>query len=91
MSQSRFFEMRPIKYVLSGRLLFLFSLQLLRFRYRSVALFQGVSLHKATSVNCPLGAYGVAAFSGCHSPPAAFSMQNLSFNQEAFRVFRPED
>jgi hypothetical protein len=40
-------EMRPIKYVLSSRLLFLFSLQLLRLRYGSVA-FQGVPLHKAT-------------------------------------------
>jgi hypothetical protein len=42
-------------------------------------------------VNCPLGAYGVDAFSGCLSPPATFSVQSLSFNQEVFRVFRPED
>jgi hypothetical protein len=41
-------EMRPIKHVLSGGLLFLSSLQLLHHRYRSVALFQGVPLHKAT-------------------------------------------
>jgi hypothetical protein len=45
---STFLEMRSIKYVLSGGLLFLFSLQLLRLRYRSVALLQGVPLHKAT-------------------------------------------
>jgi hypothetical protein len=45
---STFLEMRPIKYVLSGGLLFLFSFQLLRLRYKSVALFQGVPLHKAT-------------------------------------------
>jgi hypothetical protein len=42
-------------------------------------------------VNCPLGAYGVDAFSGCLSPPATLSVQSLSFNQEPFRVFRPED
>jgi hypothetical protein len=42
-------------------------------------------------VNCLLGAYRVDAFSGCLSPPATFSVQSLSFNQEAFRVFRPED
>jgi hypothetical protein len=42
-------------------------------------------------INCPLGAYGVDAFSGCPSPPMTFSVQSLSFNQEAFRVFRPED
>jgi hypothetical protein len=42
-------------------------------------------------INCPLGAYGVDAFSGRLSPPATFSVQSLSFNQEAFRVFRPED
>jgi hypothetical protein len=42
-------------------------------------------------VNCPLAAYGVDAFSGCLSPLATFSVQSLSFNQEAFRVFRPED
>jgi hypothetical protein len=40
-------EMRPIKHVLSGELLFLFSLQLLHLRYRSVALLQGALLHKA--------------------------------------------
>jgi hypothetical protein len=42
-------EMRPIKYDLSGGLLILFSLQLLRFHlYRSVAFLQGVPLRKAT-------------------------------------------
>jgi hypothetical protein len=40
-------EMRPIKYVLSGGLLFLLSLQLLHLCYRSVAFFQGVPLHRA--------------------------------------------
>jgi hypothetical protein len=44
-----FLEMRPIKYVLSGGLLFLFSLELLHLRYRSVELFQGVPLNKARS------------------------------------------
>jgi hypothetical protein len=87
-------EMRPIKYVLSGGLLILFSLQLLHLcLYRSVALLQGgspVQSHEEGIV-CPLGANGVGAFSGCLSPPAAFSMQSLSFSQEAFRVFRPED
>jgi hypothetical protein len=42
-------------------------------------------------INCPLRAYGVDTFSGRLSPPAAFFVQSLSFNQEAFRVFRPED
>jgi hypothetical protein len=41
-------EMCPIKHVPSGGLLFLSSLQLLHLRYRLVALFQGVPLHKAT-------------------------------------------
>jgi hypothetical protein len=41
-------EMRPIKHVPSGGLLFLISLQLLHLRDRSVALFQGVPLRKAT-------------------------------------------
>jgi hypothetical protein len=46
--------------------------------------------HKG-DINCLLRAYGVDAFSGRLSPPATFSVQSLSFNQEAFRVFRPED
>ena len=42
-------EVRPIKYVLSGGLLILFSLQLLLLCFfRSVAILQGVPLHKAT-------------------------------------------
>jgi hypothetical protein len=36
----------------------------------------------------PLGAYGVDAFSGCLFPLVTFSMQSLSFIQEAFRVFQ---
>jgi hypothetical protein len=87
-------EMRPIKYVVSGGLLFLFSLQLLHLHlYRSVALLLGgspVQSHEESFV-CPLRANGVGTFSGCLSTPAAFSMQSLSFSQEAFRVFRPED
>jgi hypothetical protein len=42
-------------------------------------------------INCPLGAFRVDASSGCLSPPATFSVQRLSFIQEAFRVFQPED
>jgi hypothetical protein len=42
-------------------------------------------------INCPLGAYGVDAFLGCVSPPVTFSVQSLSFIQEAFRVLQPED
>jgi hypothetical protein len=87
-------EMRPIKYVLSGGLLILFSLQLLHLRlYRSVALLQGGSpaLSHEEGIVCPLGANGVDASSGRLPTPAAFSMQSLSFSQEAFRVFRPED
>jgi hypothetical protein len=75
-------------------LLILFSLQLLHLRfYRSVALLQGDSpaLSHEEGIVCPLGAIGVDAFSGRLSTPAAFSMQSLSFSQEAFRVFRPED
>jgi hypothetical protein len=81
-------------HVLSGRLLILFSLQLLYLHlYRSVALLQGGSPAQSheKGIVCPLGADGVGAFSGRLSPPAAFSMQSLSFSQEAFRVFRPED
>jgi hypothetical protein len=61
--------------------------------YRSVALLQGGSpaLSHDEGIVCPLGANGVDAFSGCLSTPAAFSMQSLSFGQEASRVFRPED
>jgi hypothetical protein len=71
-------EMRPIKYDLSGGLLILFSLQLLRHHlYRSVALLQR---RFPCAVVCPLGAGGVCAFSGCHSSPAASSMQSLSFS-----------
>jgi hypothetical protein len=87
-------EMRPIKYVLSGGLLILFSLQLLHLHlYRSVAFLQGGSPVQShvEGIGCPLRADGVGAFSGRLSPPAAFSMQSLSFSQEAFRVFRPED
>jgi hypothetical protein len=90
-------EMHPIKYVLSGGLLILFSLQLLHLLhlrlYRSVALLQGGSPAQSheEGIVCPFGADGVGAFSGCLSHPAAFSMQSLSFSQEAFRVFRPED
>jgi hypothetical protein len=87
-------EMCPIKYVLSGGLLILFSLQLLHLRlYRSVALLQGGSPAQSheEGIVCPFGADGVGAFSGCLFPPAAFSMQSLSFSQEAFQVFRPED
>jgi hypothetical protein len=64
-------EMRPIKYVLGGGLLILFSLQLLHLHlYRSVALLQGGFLAQSheEGINCPLGAYGVDAFSGCLSP-----------------------
>jgi hypothetical protein len=87
-------EMRSIKYVLSVGLLILFSLQLLHLHlYRSVALLQGSSPAQSheEGIVCPLGANGVGAFAGRMSPPAAFSMQSLSFSQEAFRVFRPED
>jgi hypothetical protein len=86
-------EMRPIKYVLSGGLLFLYSLQLLHLLLQVSGIISGGSpaqSHKE-GINCPLGAYGVDAFSGCLSPSVTFSMQSLSFNQEAFRVFRPED
>jgi hypothetical protein len=86
-------EMRPITYVLSGGLLILFSLQLLLRFYRSVAFCQGGSpaqSHKG-GISWPLGSYGVDAFPGCFSPPAAFSVQSLSFIQEAFQVFRPKD
>jgi hypothetical protein len=83
-------RMRPIKYVLSDGLLILFSLQLLYIcLYRSVALCQGgfpAQSHEE-GIICPLGADGVGAFSGRLSPPAPFSMQSLSFSQEAFRVF----
>jgi hypothetical protein len=37
-------------------------------------------------INGPLGAYGVDAFSGF--PLVSFSVQSLSFIQEAFRVFQ---
>jgi hypothetical protein len=87
-------EMRPITYVLSGGLLILLSLQLLHLcLYRSVALLQGGSPAQSheEGIVCPLGADGVCAFSGRLSSPADFSMQSLSFSQEAFRVFRPED
>jgi hypothetical protein len=90
----RLLEVRPIKYVLSGGLLILFSLQLLHLRfYRSVAFLQGVPLHKATRRVLTVLSEPVelTPFSGRLSPPAAFSVQCLSFNQEAFRVFRPED
>jgi hypothetical protein len=53
--------------------------------YRSVASLQGGS--PALS----LGGGIVYAFSGCLSSPVAFSMQSLSFSQEASRVFRPWD
>jgi hypothetical protein len=89
----RLLEMRPIKYVLSSGLLILFSLQLLLCFSRSVAFLQGgfpAQSHEG-GIFCPLGAYGVDTFSGCLSPPAAFSVQSLSFIQEAFQVFRPED
>jgi hypothetical protein len=47
--QMHLLEVSPIKYVLSGGLLILFSLQFLHLRfYRSVAFLQGVPLHKAT-------------------------------------------
>jgi hypothetical protein len=61
--------------------------------YRSVALLQGGSpaLSQDEGIVCPVGANGVDAFTGCLSTPAAFSMQSLSFSQEAFRVFRQED
>jgi hypothetical protein len=83
-------EMRPIKYVLSGRLLILFSLQLLHLHYSSVALLQEVPLHKATKrvLSVLSEPVELTPFSGRLSPPAAFSVQSLSFNQEAFRVFR---
>jgi hypothetical protein len=87
-------EMRPIKYVLSGGLLILFSLQLLHLHlYSSVAFLQGGSAAQShgEGIVCPLGVGGVGAFSGCLSPPAASSMQSLSFSQEAFQVFRRED
>jgi hypothetical protein len=42
-------------------------------------------------IYCPLGAYGVDAFSGCLSPLVTFSVQSISFILEAFRVFQPED
>jgi hypothetical protein len=87
-------EIHPIKFVLSGGLLILFSLQLLHLRlYRSVAFLQGVPLHKATRRVLTVLSEPVelTPFSGCLSPPAAFSVQWLSFNQEAFQVFRPED
>jgi hypothetical protein len=87
-------EMLPIKYDLSGGLLIFFSLQLLRLHlYRSVAFLQRGSPARSLDegVVCPLGAGGVCAFSGRLSPPAASSMQSLSFSQEAFQVFRPED
>jgi hypothetical protein len=86
-------EMRPIKYVLSGGLLILFSLQLLLLRYRSVVLLQGVPLHKATRrvLTVLWEPVELTPFSGRLSPPATFSVQSLSLNQEAFRVFRPED
>jgi hypothetical protein len=87
-------EMRPIKYDLSGGLLIFFSLQLLRLHlYRSVAFLQGgfpAQSHEE-GVVCPLGAGGVGAFSGRLSSPVASSMQSLSFSQQAFQVFRPED
>jgi hypothetical protein len=87
-------EMRPIKYVLSGGLLTLFSPQLLHLSfYRSVAFLQGVPLHKATRriLTVLSGPVELTPFSGRLSPPAAFSVQCLSFIQKAFRVFRPED
>jgi hypothetical protein len=60
---------------------------------RSVALLQGGSPAQSheEGIVCPLGAIGVGAFSGRLSSPAAFFMQSLSFSQEAFRVFQPED
>jgi hypothetical protein len=84
-------EVRPIKYVLSGGLLILFSLQLLLLCFfRSVSILQGVPLHKATRRVLTILSEPVE-ISGRLSPPAVFSVQCLSFNQEAFRVFRPED
>jgi hypothetical protein len=70
-------------------LLILFSLQLLLRFYRSVALLQGGSpgLSHDEGIVCPLGANEVDAFFMLSHTPAAFSMQSLSFSQEAFRVF----
>jgi hypothetical protein len=61
--------------------------------YRSVALLQGGSpaLSLDEGIVCSFGANGVYAFSVCLSSPAAFSMQSLSFGQEASRAFRPGD
>jgi hypothetical protein len=77
-------EMRPIKHVLGGGLSLQSPASPPSLQVSGIILGGSPAQSHKEGINCPLRAYGVDAFSGCLSPPVTFSVQSLSFNQEAF-------